>query len=119
MSVFRPVVATLQALALALALVAICPCDPPTKGSADPHACCHETEAALGAVDPGCCSDCGATDTVVSLEPSAGSSKDLGFALAVLAVTPRPSLPRVASRFPARSVIQNPHARSAPTPLRI
>jgi hypothetical protein len=120
MSSLRSVVAMLQAVAVTTALAAFCPCDVPAKkNAANPHACCEGTEVALRASGAGCCGHCGSGDTVVSAEPAGDSGKAIALGLAVVIVTPYPSLQKAALRFSAQSVIDGSVARSAPTPLRI
>ena len=110
----------LQAVAVATALVAFCPCDVPAKkNAANPHACCDGTEVALRAPDAGCCGHCGSGDTVVSAEPAGDSGRTVVLEFVAVIVTPYQGFQKAAFRFSDQSIIDGSVARSAPTPLRI
>jgi hypothetical protein len=108
----------LQAVAVATALVAFCPCDVPAKkNAANPHACCEGTEVAVRSSDAGCCGHCGYA--VVSAEPAGDSGKPIALGLAPVVATPYQGLQKAIFHFSTQSVIDGSVARSAPTPLRI
>jgi hypothetical protein len=61
-------------VAVAMTLVAVCPCQPPAASDADPHACCREAAAAAISADPGsCCDDEGIVVPAVA-SPTAASA---------------------------------------------
>jgi hypothetical protein len=118
MSRLRAAVTWLEALAVAMALSAPCPCDASTpKAAADAHACCHQTGPAVAASD-GCCNHCGLATRPASAEPAFGRTTLLGAPAvddAVVASGP----PTDTGHVQPAVLAPSPPSLSAPRPLRI
>ncbi len=113
----RFAVALLQALAVAVALIASCPCQAPAPNSAaDAHACCPQTRTALAAASEGCCDHCGITTAPSSAEPASDTTTLVVSAVVEVGTVALDS-PIDTARLQPPVFASSPP--SAPTPLRI